>query len=99
MKSRIGRGRPDHTHHEQSTGREQEKRERDLADDQDIADPDTSRPASFVAGLALEIGRGRATCQREGGSGTKDQRGDETERYRAGKNPPVETDVGKTDGK
>ena len=48
----IGRGRPDHAHHEQSTGRQQKQRERDLADDQGIADPDASRPASFVAGSA-----------------------------------------------
>ena len=53
----IGRRRRDRAHQEQSTGREQEQRERDLADHQGIADPDASRPAPFVAGLALEIGR------------------------------------------
>ena len=88
----------DRAHHEQSTGRQQEQRQRDLPDDQGIADPDASRPASFVAGVPLEIGRGRATGQRQGRPGTKDQRGDETERHGAEEHSPVETDVGKTHG-
>ena len=42
-KPRVGRRGRDRAHQEQSTGREQEKRERDLADHQGIADPDASR--------------------------------------------------------
>ena len=94
----IGRRRRQRAHHEQSTGREQEQRERDLADDQGIADPDASRPASFVAGVPLEIGRGRATGQRQGRPGAEDQRGDQTERHGADEDSPVETDVGKAQG-
>ena len=97
-KSRIGRRRRQRAHHEQSTGGEQEQRQRDLPDDQGIADPHASRPASFVAGATLEIGRGRATGQRQGRPGSKDQRGDETERQGAEEDSPVETDVGRTHG-
>ena len=94
----IGRGRPDHTHHEQSAGSQQEQRERDLADDQSIADPEASRPTPFVGAVSLEIGSRRATGQCQCRPGTEDQRRDETERHGADEDSPVETDVGKTHG-
>ena len=91
----IGRGRRDRAHHEQSTGREQEQRERDLADDQGIADPHASRPASFVAGVPLEIRRGRATGQRQAGQAPKTSVATRLNPTVPTKHSPVETEFGK----
>ena len=97
-KPRVGRRGRDRAHQEQSTGREQEKRERDLADHQGIADPDAARPAPLFADLSLEVGHDRATGQRPGRPGAEDQRGHQTEPHGPDEHSPVEIEFGEAQG-
>ena len=86
-------------HQEQSAAREQENRERNLADHQCIADLAASRPrASLVTNAPHEVRRGRAACQPPGRPCAEDQRGDQTERHCADENSPVEIERGEAQG-
>src|SRR6185436_7870429 len=86
-------------HQKQSAGREQEKRERDLANDQRISDPAASGlPAFVLASAPCEVGRGRVPRQCPGGPRAEQQRGRQTEPYGSGEHAPVGVEFGKAQG-